>query len=385
MMLLVEGQRRTLLRTYRYRLYPTTQQRLALDGQLAFACELYNAALEQRRDAWRRQQRSISYLAQCRDLTELRAAHMGPAGMNCHAMRDPLRRLDRAFVAFFRRVNSGEQPGYPRFRCRRRYDSLTWTWGDGSTLRDRRLVLQGIGHLKVRWHRPLPGDAVLRTVTVCRRAGRWHVGIALERPKPASLPGTAQSVGLDLGISTFAALSTGEQLVGPRALRAARRRLRLAQRRVARRLLGSNRRRKAGLLVARLHERVRYVRRDHAFKLANDLVRRFDVIYVEALHLKGLARSRLARDVQDQGWGAFLTILTDKAEEAGRSVIALDARNTSQQCSACGALVPKPLGERQHRCACGYQADRDVNAARNLLRLGESRQASTWPTGACVA
>jgi len=128
-------------------------------------------------------------------------------------------------------------------------------------------------------------------------------------------------------------------------------------------------------MVARLHERIRYGRRDHAFKLAKDLVQRFDVIYAEALDIKGLARSRLAREIHDQGWGAFLRILSDKAEEAGRLVIALDARNTSQACSACEAVVPKPLGERWHRCACGYQADRDVNAARNLYRLGESRQA----------
>lgn len=133
--------------------------------------------------------------------------------------------------------------------------------------------------------------------------------------------------------------------------------------------------------MARLHERMRFGRRDPAFKLAKELVQRFDVIYVEALNIKGLARNRLAREIHDQGWGAFLKILTDKAEEAGRSVIALDARNTSQACSACGALVPKPLGERRHRCGCGYEADRDVNAARNLYRLCESRHALTWPTG----
>ncbi len=239
--------------------------------------------------------------------------------------------------------------------------------------------------MKVRWHRSLPDDADVRTVTVRRRAGRWYVGFALARPKPVPLPPAGQVVGLDLGVITFAVLSTGEHLPGPRALRAAQRHLRVAHRRLSRRARGSHRRRKAGLLLARLHERVRNLRRDHAFKLANDLVRRFDVIYVEALNLKGLARSRLARDIHDQGWGAFLAILTDKAEEAGRSVIALDARNTSQRCSACGTMVPKPLGERWHRCTCGYQADRDVNAARNLLRLGESRQASTWPTGTCVA
>ncbi len=371
-----------LQRTYRYRLFPTAQQRLAFQNQLGFACELYNSALEQRRDAWRRRRRSVSYVAQCRDLTDIRVHALGPPGMSCFAMRDPLRRLDRAFAAFFRRVKAGEKPGYPRFRSRRRYDSLTWdTW----RLQHGRLGLPGIGYLKVRWHRQLPSAAELRTVTVRRHPRHWYVGFALERPKPAPLSASGHSAALDLGITTFAALSTGELLPGPRPWRAAPRQLRVAQRRVSRRVPGSHRRRRASILVARLHERVRNLRRDHAFKLANHLLRRFDVIYVEALHLQGLARGRLALDVHDQGWGAFLTTLSDKAVEAGRSVIALDARNTSQWCSACGVVVLKLLGERWHRCACGYQADRDVNAARNLYRLGESRQASTWPTGACVA
>ncbi len=203
----MHGEPHVLRRTYRYRLYPTAKQRLAVEAQLAFACELYNAGLEQRRDAWRGQ-RSINYVAQCRDVTDIRAHGIGPLGMSCHAMRDPLRRLDRAFAAFFRRLKAGEKPGYPRFRSRHRYDSLTWdTW----VLRDGRLGLSGIGHLKVRWHRPLPSDADLRTVTVRRHARHWYVGFALERPKPAPLPASGESVGLDLGISTFAALSTGER------------------------------------------------------------------------------------------------------------------------------------------------------------------------------
>jgi len=162
-----------LPRTYRYRLYPT--------AQLGFACELYNATLEQRRDAWLGRRRSLSYVAQYRELTDSRAHGMGPAGMSCHAMRDPLRRLDRAFAAFFRRAKAGQKPGYPRFRSRRRYDSLTWdTW----RLQQGRLGLPGIGFLKLRWHRPLPNDAELRTVTVRRDARHWYVGFALERPKP---------------------------------------------------------------------------------------------------------------------------------------------------------------------------------------------------------
>jgi putative transposase len=298
-------------------------------------------------------------------------------------MRDPLRRIDRAFGAFFRRLKGGEKPGYPRFRSRHRYQSLTWDtcWSISAG----RLSLPGIGHLKVRWHRAIPPNADIRTVTIRRHVRHWYVGFSIDQPLPASPPATGEHVGIDLGVTVFAALSSGEKIIGPRALRAALRRLRIAQRRVARRARTSNRRQKAVLLVARLHERVRNVRRTHAFQLARSLINRFDVIYVEDLRLTGLARSRLAREIQDQGWGLFLTLLADKAEEAGRSVVALDPSNTSQLCSECGQLVPKRLGDRFHRCPCGYEADRDVNAARNLLRLGESLQAPTWSTGTCVA
>src|SRR5712691_8039195 len=211
-----------LRRTYRDRVYPTVRQRLALEAQLGFACQLYNAALEQRRYAWRGRHRSVSLYEQFRELTDVRAASMGPARMSCSAMRDPLRRLDRAFTAFFRRAKAGTKPGYPRFRSTRRYDSLTWdsAWG----LHDRRLALQGIGQVKVKWHRPLPASAVVRTVTVRRVAGRWFAcfSLAVSRsPQVAAAGGPA--VGLDLGIQHFATLSTGEQIPGPRAYQAAMR------------------------------------------------------------------------------------------------------------------------------------------------------------------
>jgi putative transposase len=234
--------------------------------------------------------------------------------MNCHAMRDPLRRLDRAFAAFFRRVQGGQRPGYPRFRARRRYDSLSWD--DGWALRDRRLALQGVGHLKVKWHRALPESGVVRRVTVRRVAGRWYASFTLQKSLPAlTRPDVRPAVGVDLGICAFAALSTGERIPGPRAYRAEARGLRVAQRLLARRGKGSHRRQKARLLLARRHERVRNLRRDHAHKLTRRLVSDFG-----------------------------------------------------------------PLAERTHRCTdCGLVLDRDVNAARNLLRLGLSRQASTWP------
>ena len=150
-------------RTFRYRIYPTVRQRLALEAHLDFACQLYNAALEQRRYAWRGRHHSILF-GQLRELTDVRAAGRGPAQMSCSAMRDPLRRLDRAFTAFFRRVKAGAKPGYPRFRSARRYDSLTSSTGWG--LQNGRLALQGIGHTRVKGHRPLPPSAELRTVTI---------------------------------------------------------------------------------------------------------------------------------------------------------------------------------------------------------------------------
>ena len=368
-----------ITKAYRYRLYPTKRQIEALNEQLGFACDLYNAALEQRRDWWKRG-RSTGFYEQCRELTDVQR----PEGMNRMVQEDVLRRLDRAFQAFFRRLKAGEKAGYPRFRSRRRYDTLTWRRKKGgAAIRNNRLRLQGIGHVKVRWHRDLPSEPL--TTTVRRMAsGKWYVTFAIKvDAKP--LPRTGQDVGLDLGISTFAACSNGEMVRGPRATRAAEKDLRRANRRLHRRKRGSNRRAKARAQLAKQHEHIANQRRDHAHKSARALVDRFDTIYVEDLNVAGMGRNRtLARDIHDQGWAQFLAILRAKAEEAGREVVAVNPRNTSQLCSSCGELVPKPLSQRVHRCDCGYEADRDVNAARNVLAAGRVAQARTVGVPAVV-
>lgn len=370
----VEGQTK-INRTFRYRIYPTRGQRLALNAQLGYACDLYNAALEQRRYARVSHQR-VTYITQCHELTALRGAGDGPPMMSCSAMRSPLRRLEWAFQAFFRRLAAGQKPGYPRFRSRRRYDSLTWsTW----SIRKGRLALLGIGHVKVKWHRGLPSSGRICNVTVRRRADRWYACfvLKLQRTTPPDR-GPMPVVGIDLGIQNFAALSTGELIPGPRAFRAAYRRLRVAQRRVSRRSKGSRRRQKAGLLVGRLHERIRNIRHDHAHHLSRRLVSSYGVIAVEDLNVAGLARGFLSKDVADQGWAEFLRLLGYKAEDAGTQVLRVPPNGTSQVCSGCGAFVPKPLSERSHNCSsCSLVLDRDVNAARNIIRLGLSRQAPT--------
>jgi putative transposase len=394
----------TVTRTYRYRLYPKRRQAAELERQLGVACDLYNAALEQRRRMWRDHGRSIGFNEQSRQLTEARAELDELGRMNALAQHEVLRRVDRAFEAFFRRFRRGETPGYPRFRSRGRFDSLTWAQhGNGCHVSEEgssngRLYLQGVGHVKFRLHRALPEQR--GQVTVRRKAGRWWVTIVCRRAKPAPAPPTGRQVGVDLGVHTLAALSTGELLEGPRAERAARRDLRRAARRVSRRQRGSQGRRRAGQSLARARERVAAIRRDHAYVLAGQLVERFDLIAIEDLRIANMTRSArgtveepgtnvrgksgLNREILDQGWGIFATALHVKAEEAAREVVVVDPRRTSQTCGVCGASAPTPSWRRRFECPeCGHAEDRDRNAARNVLaRALAGREGSANAPGA---
>lgn len=360
-------------RSYRYRLYPTRLQEAALHGQVNEACRLYNAALDERRSAWRMNGISVGYYDQANQLKQIRAA--GDVGVaNFSACQDVLRRVNKTFAAFFRRVKAGEKAGYPRFRSPFRYDSLTWpSWGDGCAIRPTgRLYLQGVGDLKLKWHRPLPADAQIKTVTAKREAGRWLVCFSVEMPDPEPLPGCDLAVGIDVGLTTFAVLSDGTAIANPRHFRLAERRLRLAQRKLARRKKRSRRRLKARQAVARVHLHVANQRRDFHHKSALALVRDYGLIAVEDLNVKGLAGSMLAKSIHDAGWSQFVSILSSKAACAGRTLVKVNPAGTTQRCSACGEHVPKTLAQRVHDCpACGLVQGRDLNAARNVLRLAQ--------------
>jgi putative transposase len=358
-------------RSYRYRLYPTRVQDAALHAQVDEACRLYNAALDERRSAWRMNRISLGYYDQANQLKDIRAAcDVGVA--NFSACQDVLRRVNKTFTAFFGRVKAGgKQPGYPRFRSRSRYDSLTYpSWGDGCTLRPSgRLYLQGVGDIKVKWHRPLPADAQIKTVTAKREAGRWYACFSVDMPEPERLPMSELAVGIDVGLRAFAVLSDGTEMANPRHFRAAERRLRIAQRKLARRKKRSRRRLKARQEVARLHVHVANQRRNFHHQTARALVERYGLIGVEDLNVKGLAGSMLAKSVHDAGWSQFIRFLIEKAECAGRSLVAVNPAGTTQVCSACGVVVPKTLAERWHDCpACSLSLGRDHNSARNILQ-----------------
>ena len=338
--------------------------------------ELYNAALQERRDAWRLGQHRVSAYDQMRQLTAIRAARPDVATIHTHLLQDAITRVDRAFTAFFRRCKAGEKPGYPRFKGRDRY--RTFTFKDAVNNNGVRIVsggnrvrLAGIGNVKVKLHRPIEGRIKQASVTL-NGDGRWYVAFACDDVPARPLPATGRSIGIDVGITTFAALSDGTLVANPRPYEVAQHSLGMAQRRVSRRRRGSNRRRAAIALLAKRCAKVQRVRLDFHHKTALDIVRRFDSIAVEDLNVKGLSRMRLAKQVHDAGWAQFTSILANKAESAGRDFNRVDPRGTSQMCSTCGCEVRKDLSVRVHDCPhCGYVADRDVNAARNIQGRGQ--------------
>lgn len=372
------------IKVIKARLYPTKVQAETLNGQIGEACRLYNGALQERRDAWRINGHSVNYFEQQNQLPAIRAA--GDIELpNAGCAQDVLRRLDKAFKAFFRRVKAGEKAGFPRFRSRSRYDSITFkSYGDGARIMGGKLRVQGVGLVKLKLHLPID-EKRIKNITIKREAGRWFVCFNVEydaEPKPAS----SQVVGIDVGLKVFATLSDGREIENPRHYRQAERQLRIAQRKVARRRRGSQRRRKAVQLLQRAHALVKHQRADFHHKVSRALVNENGLIAVEDLNCKGLARGMMAKSVNDAGWAAFTSKIAYKAECAGRFFFRVNPFNTTAKCSGCGHTEPKRLSQRWHDCErCGLSLARDHNAAINILGAGIALHASTWEIAPCVA
>jgi putative transposase len=388
-------------RSYKFRLRPAGKQEDAFSACLDDTRQLYNAALEERREAWRMARRQVTFYSQDAQLKEIRAEdpeRFARWSYNCE--RAAIRRLDHAFQAFFRRVKNGEKPGYPRFKRYGWWDSIEWPDNNGAR-RDSvahptitRVYLKGIGHARVHQHRVVKGR--VKTITAKRESGRWYVVLSCDEVPAQPLEPTGSVVGIDMGVASFLTTSDGVHVPNPRHLAAAADRLAAAQRDLAQKKRDSNRRRKAAAKVARQDGKVRCQRLDHAHKAAFTLVRDHDVIVREDLQIKNMtarprprpdsngghktngtaAKSGLNKSINDAGWGIFLRVLSVKAESAGRRVIAIDPRHTSQRCAECGhAAAGNRPSQSAFRCGmCGHQANADVNAARNILRAGLALQ-----------
>jgi putative transposase len=373
-------------KTYKYRLEPTPKQAQLLELVLARCRMLYNASLEQRKTWWQRGQgKSATYYQQAMELPDLKAACPEYAEINAQVLQDVLRRLEKTFQAFFRRVQAGETPGYPRFQGRGRFKSFSYPqYGGGAVLDGGMLNLSKIGRIHIRLHRPLEG--IPKTVTIIQEADGWYACVSCTDVPVQPLTPTGQEIGIDLGLEAFATLADGTRIFHPGWYRKAERALKTAQRRVSRRKKGSNRRRKAAQLLAKAHLKVRRQRADFHHNTALHLVQTNDMIYYEDLQTANLLKNHhLAKSIQDAGWSRFLNILSFKAACAGRSVVAVSPAFTSQICSSCGVIVSKGLSVRWYACPdCGTNLHRDHNAALNILALGRNQcgagQAPQAPT-----
>lgn len=359
-----------MILSYKFRLFTTSAQEAALTEMLGAFCDLYNAALQQRIEACRRRGINLRYGNQAAELKAVRAADERLAGYSFSAEQQVLRRLEKTFSAFFGRLKRGEKPGFPRFRAKSRFDSAEFRVGDGLTIRkSKRLGIVGVpGEIKVKWHRPLPADAKLGAAVISRKAGKWFVCCQIELPdaEPAERP--FAPLGIDMGLTSLVALSTGEAVPTPQFTTRAAKALRKAQRAVARKRRNSRRQRKAKLRVARLAAHVANQRRDFSHKLSRRLVDAHSHIAFENLNIRGLAAGMLAKSVHNAAWNQLVQHVTYKAASAGCVVTLVDPRGTSQTCPECGTIKPKTLAVREHRCACGCVLDRDVAAARVVLQ-----------------
>jgi putative transposase len=363
----------SLRKAYTYKLKPTPEQERALAETLGRCRTLCNTALEERITAYRRCGVTLSRYQQEAELKDIRADMPEYAAIHSHILQDVLARLDKTYQAFFRRMKTGQTPGFPRFQGRNRYHSFTYKeYSNGPRLDNGFLVLSKIGRIAVRWSRPLEGTP--KTVTISREADGWYAILSCADVPARPLPPTGKETGIDVGLKVFLITADGLVVDNPRHHRKAEKRIARAGRRVSRRKKGSQRRGKAVQCLGRAHQKVKRQRADFHHKTALMLLRQYDTMYLEELRVANMVRNRsLAKSISDAGWAQFRIILEAKAAYAGRRVIAVPAQYTSQDCSGCGERVPKSLSVRTHVCeSCGLVMDRDENAARNIQRAGRA-------------
>jgi putative transposase len=388
-------------RAYKLRAYPTRPQQGRAVRLLADHCDLYNAALQERRDAWRMRKVSVSYGDQSAQLREIRAAD--PQGQGRHsfsAQQQTLRRLNTVFAAYFQRVrdaemakqrarSKGEKPkqrrvGYPRFKPCQRFDQVLFVAGDGAKWEsadgDRwaHASFQAVGRVKVHRHRAVVGR--VKTLQLKREHRRWYV-IVVTDAEVEPLPPTGRTVGIDVGVARFLTTSDGKVVANPRFLDAAQQRIADLQRRKQRARPGSGNRKRIRRQLAREWRKVRNRRRDFHHKTARTLVDTCDAMALEALRVDAMtasasgtlqqpginvaAKRGLNRSILDAGWAQFTSILTAQAESAGRRMVRVNPSYTSTTCHTCGARCTRP---RQDTVVCPAHGmlDADLNGARNI-------------------
>ncbi len=377
--------------SYQYRLKPTALQAEIIDKTLDMLRCQYNYQLAQRFD-WYEQNRCsidrcsliVCHLPELKDkpsrfsqqatLTQLKKDRPWYKNIHSQVLQEVPKKVEIAFDRWLKGDTNGKRSGKPRFKGKGQYKTFTYPQFKREHLNNQKIILSKIGTVKVIVHRQIPDGFDIKAVSITKKSDGYYVTLSLDdKTVPTVKPDfdTDNIVGIDVGLIDFLVTSDNERIAAPKFLRKAERKLKSAQGRVSRRKKGSHRRKKAIKKLGRQHKKVGLTRKDFHFKTANNLLKNYDVVVVEKLNIKGLAKTWLAKSVNDAGWGQFISILTVKAENAGLKVIAVNPNGTSQECSNCGCKVKKPLSQRIHNCSnCNISLCRDLNASLNIKVRG---------------
>lgn len=371
-----------IVKAFKFSFQPSKTQSIKLNDTLRLCKDLYNAALQERRDAYALNRVSINCQAQQKQLPEIKQTNPEYKEIHSQVLQNVLKRVDLAFQGFFNRVKKGVKAGFPRFRSLNRYDSFTFPQS-GFSLIGNKLTLSKIGTVKLKLSRTVQGK--VKTCQIKRECGKWFVIFTVETTIEP-LPKTGEFVGIDAGIASFLTLSDGTEIENNRFYQSSQKQLSRAQRSVSRKKKGGNNRRKAVLKLRKIHRKIRNQRADYQHKISNYLVKTYDVICIEKLNLSGMVKSRLGKSLSDVAIGSFYQMLKLKAECAAKRVVEIPAHFTSQTCSACGHCEKaNRKTQAEFLCLkCNHKQNADWNAAKNILRLGKSALGSKWNSSSCL-
>ncbi len=359
-----------MLRTYTMRLKVTKKQDEKLSDLLEHLCVLYNQSLAQRKTSWEKDRKSVSYNDQQKLLTEFRQQSSVVSDFPVAIQRDPLRRVDKAYKAFFRRVKAKQNPGYPRFKPASQYTSFTVD-SQNFKLTSNGLQATKLGTFKYKTRCKLKGEP--KVLHMQRSGKHWIANVVYNIGPAPTKKAVSSAIGIDLGLTSLVTLSDGSSVPNPRWTKKMEKKLAEANQSLSRKIRGSKNRLKAKEMLRRVHQKIKGRRNAYLASAAKELVKKYDLIAHEKLQIKNMVQSNFAKSINDASWNQLIHRLNCEAENAGKWVVPVEPRNTTQICSGCGKKVKKEIWERTHRCSCGTVLDRDHNAAINILRLGESR------------
>ena len=382
-------------KSYKYRIYPTESQTSNLENQFSMCRYLYNWSLDERIQAYENEKKSISYKEQQNALPALKAEKPWFKGVYSQVLQDVLKRLDKGFQAFFARIKAGDaapadRPGFPKFKKKGQWNSITYPQFKFLP-ENGRLTVPKVGDIKIQYHREIPENAKIKTLTIRKEGTKWFVSFSIEMPFEIERKPVKSAIGIDLGLIFFYKASDGSEVFVPKFFRKSQDKLKKLQRKLSNATKRSPRYYKLLRAVQRTHHKIKNQRLDFLHKTANELLEKSDAIVLEDLNTKGMSKrpkpkqnedgsyakngasrkAGLNKSILDAGWYSFRQILEYKADMLGKKVEAVAPHYTSQKCSGCGEIVRKSLSTRTHKCDnCGLIMDRDENAANNILRLG---------------